>query len=246
MIDRLVLATGVDIPLSEVQLVVHQPTLKELGMIQEHILFYGLDLLTITADKIQTVDKIDLANQSNFDIFMMIMQNNNVFINQQQIEAVTLVLTLLFPQYQFYFIENGLMFQKDTEEPKIISSANFDELQEVIEAIFCLSDASGKQEYNPSGPKARALVEKFKKRHEQLKEGVEDFSLYDKLLSIVSVGLQIPVNTLTNCTPYQLKELMFSRMMKKTAWDNYLNAKIQGASGMDEPEFWFNDLYSNK
>jgi hypothetical protein len=44
---RLALATGVDIPIPELQVVLHQPTIKEISMVGEMDFFTGIQLLCI-------------------------------------------------------------------------------------------------------------------------------------------------------------------------------------------------------
>ena len=69
---RLALMTGTDIPVPSCQLTVHQPTIKEIGMIGEKDFFIGAQCLSI--EKTMYIqDESLLSNTSNFQIFMTIM-----------------------------------------------------------------------------------------------------------------------------------------------------------------------------
>ena len=69
---RLALMTGTDIPVPSCQLTIHQPTIKEIGMIGETEFRIGSYCLILEkADYIQ--DESLLSTTSNFQIFMAIM-----------------------------------------------------------------------------------------------------------------------------------------------------------------------------
>ena len=69
---RLALMTGIDIPIPELQTVIHQPSIKEISMIGEQDFFIGIQLLCINKN-IYVQDESLLANTTNFQIFMAMM-----------------------------------------------------------------------------------------------------------------------------------------------------------------------------
>ena len=69
----LALATGIDIPIPECQLVVHQPTIKEIGAVGEKEFFTAIQCLCIS----NQMDRTDLEGVSNFQIFMTIMSDKD-------------------------------------------------------------------------------------------------------------------------------------------------------------------------
>ena len=248
MIDETTLMTGVDVPFVSAELVIHQPTLKEIGLISEKAYFKGLDILTTSKERINSQGKFDLDDTSNFHIFMTIMSEGQQ--DEEMSESMTsvmMLLTLLFASYDLQFTEQGIMLKKENETPKFITSMNFDDFQTIIQEIFCLNDPNNKlKDYNPAGPKAREIAEKLKQRRERLNKGKkQDFTFYKKMISILSVALHKTPNEIIQCTIYQIHEL-FNRVNKKESWDTYISAKIQGASGMDDTEHWLNDLFSDK
>ena len=98
--------------------------------------------------------------------------------------------------------------------------------------------------YNPSGPKARALAEKFKKRKEKLNNGkAEKISIYSRYASILAVALHLPLDTVMHYTLYQIDDQL-ERYNLNDAWQHYFAAKMAGATGMDEAENWMKDIHS--
>ena len=72
----LALATGIDIPIPECQLVVHQPTIKEIGAVGEKEFFTAIQCLCIS----NQMDRTDLEGVSNFQIF--IIQIYKIYIKE--------------------------------------------------------------------------------------------------------------------------------------------------------------------
>ena len=98
MIDELTLATGADIVFKKGRLVIHQPTIKEIGLIGENNFFLGIQLLRLSKQNLfEAKDNVDLSNYSDFQVLMSIIKSN-LKESQEQIEAFYLVLSLLFPQ----------------------------------------------------------------------------------------------------------------------------------------------------
>ena len=171
MLNPLVYLTKSDIPFQAAQVVIHQPTLKEIGIMGENEFFIGCRILTISKDDINTeeVDKQDLLRLSNFEIFMTTVQDKSPIARRNAVYA-QMVLVLLFPEYKVFFGKNAIFLlsnssQQNKPETKYIDQKNFDEFQQLIHQMFCLKDLFGQQDsYNPGNARAQALVEKFKKR----------------------------------------------------------------------------------
>ena len=67
------LLSGIDIPFPEAQLVVHQPTLKEIAYIGEKSFFSGCELLNFSKETLFSKDRVYFENKTDFDILMSIM-----------------------------------------------------------------------------------------------------------------------------------------------------------------------------
>ena len=70
MINDLLLLSGNDIPFSEAQLIVHQPTLKEIAYIGEDSFFSGCEVLNFSKNLLPSKDRVNLENKTDFDIIM--------------------------------------------------------------------------------------------------------------------------------------------------------------------------------
>ena len=71
---RLAMMCGLDLPVPQCQIVVHQPRIKEIGMIGEQDFFIGAQCLTVNSSMF-VQDKALLTEVNNFQIFMMIMND---------------------------------------------------------------------------------------------------------------------------------------------------------------------------
>ena len=73
VIDNYILISGHDIHCDELGLIVHQPTLRELGLFSQIDLFMLLELFTMNKNKLPgDASKLDI---SNLDIFLLIKMN---------------------------------------------------------------------------------------------------------------------------------------------------------------------------
>lgn len=86
--------TGVDIPIPECEITIHQPTIKEISMFGEEEFFKCLQ--TILIDKTMfDKGKMDLSGYNNFQIFMMVISEPEAKELKRQIQDF---FVLLFPQ----------------------------------------------------------------------------------------------------------------------------------------------------
>ena len=63
---------GIDIPIPECQIVIHQPRIKEIALIGETEFFTAIQTLSVNKNMIPE-GKTLLSNTNNFQIFMTIM-----------------------------------------------------------------------------------------------------------------------------------------------------------------------------
>lgn len=249
MINRLILMTGNDIPFREGNIIIHPPTLKEIGVIGEDTFLMGCQLLNFSKDILSEKDKSHLSNKSNFEIFMSMMSDTQSIELLEQKQKVFATLFLLFPNYTFKFIPTkGIVFYQEENQCGEINESNYELFKKYIVEIFCLSKATEGSSYNPAGEKARQLAEKFKKRHQKLAElkgnNSNEIAIFSRYASILSIGMKIPLQEVLQNTIYQLLDL-YNRFELKEYTDYYLRACLAGAKGMKEPEDWMKDIYEN-
>ena len=124
--DTLSLMTGIDIPIPELQAVIHQPTIEEISMIGEQEFFLGAQVLNLNKT-MYVQDEILLSETTNFQIFMTIMQSNEAAYSK---ECVIKVLSLLFPNSTVLFTPRSLLLNLG-EQTVNIDENNFESLQEI-------------------------------------------------------------------------------------------------------------------
>ncbi len=256
MINDLLLLSGNDIPFVEAQISIHQPTLKEISFIGEDIFFIGCEFLNFSKQKIKQQDKTYLKDFTDFEVFMKIMTNDDIADEEEKKVKiyVHLVLSLLFPGYNINFLPISILISKQNQQTKelerhIIDKDNFNIFKNIISSIFCLKMLFGtEKEYNPAGPQAKALVQKFKKRRQKLAElkgqKNNNISILSRYISILAVGNHKDINSLLQYTVYQLFD-EFRRYTMKVDFDMCIQAKMAGAQNIEDVENWMNEIHSD-
>lgn len=243
-VDYLSLLSKTDIPFEEAGLIIHQPTIKEISYVGQEKFFTGCEFLNISKQKIQLKqDKNRLAQLNDFDILMAVLNNQ-----EKNKMCLQMILFLVFPDYTINFLPSCIMISKDKQR-HLIDRDNFQSFRKIINQIFCLSDMLGKEQdkYNPGGPQAKALVQKFKRRQKKLmqlknkgkKQKVEIFSRY---ISILAVGEQKNMNDLLQYSVFQLFD-EFQRFKLRQDFKMYVDCKLAGAKDIEDVKNWMNDLY---
>lgn len=244
MNNPLILLSGADIPFLEAQMIMHQPTIKEISMIGESVFYTGCGILNFSKENLSLEDRVHLEHLSDFEVLMSLLQGNNIEIRKNKINA-TMVLSLIFPEYEIEFLKQGILLKKG-DEIRSINSENFEKFKSNISAMFCLKGRQDdSQNYNPGGDKAREIAEKLKKRKQILadKAGESNTSMLGRIASILAVGQNINLNSVLNYTVYQLFD-QYDRFELKEANDMYFRAQLAGARDLKEIENWRKDLYS--
>ena len=255
MINPLSLIAGIDIPFPQAQLTIHQPRIDEISYIGQTAFFTGCEYLTLSKNNIITQDKNNSQTLDDFEILMTIIKDKNPTVQTNKV-YIELVLLLLFPQYRIDFLPMSIRISKKNQKNKLqshlIDKNNFSQFKKIISEMFCLSSFLNKQNiYNPGGPQAKALVQKFKKRHQKLaelknrgKDLNKQISIISQYVSILAVGEHKDINTLCKYTIYQLLD-QFQRFKMKQNFDVYIQAKLAGAKNLDEVDNWMGEIHSN-
>ena len=245
MLNDLLLLSKNDIPFPEGQLVIHTPTIKEIGLIGEENFFMGCEMLNFSKDNLNIEDKSVLEQMSDFDILMQIMLQQDSTLQKTKI-SVYLLFSLLFPNYQMSITQQGFTFVKEEDgKEAYINNKNFSAFKELITKMFCLQKNGEKEDYNPGGDLARQIADKLKKRHQKLAElsGSQKISIFSRYISILSIGMNIGINELLEYSVYQLFDT-FTRYELKISYDTYVQAKMAGAKDIKDPDNWMKDIHS--
>ena len=236
---RLALMTGVDIPIPELQLVIHQPTIKEISMIGEQDFFIGIQMLCVDK-KIYIEDESLLANTTNFQIFMTMLEQKQMADKKQ---AVQQVLTLLFPQAKVIFTPRSI-FLNICEGNVTIDEGNFEKLQEILIQQFCLQ-GSGQEQFNPQSKKAKEIAQKLMKARQkvaQQKATENSGSMFTQYLSVLTIGTFLTLKDAMELTMYQLYDLI-ERYSMYLNWDIDIRSRMAGAKGDKPVENWMKQIH---
>lgn len=249
VIPRLLLDTKADIPYPPAQITIYQPSIKEIAYIGETNFLVGVNALCKNYLKLQ--DNLGLSQLTNFEILMSIIREKEEQ-NKKIAEAVFQVLFLIFPHYKVGVTPAAIILQEEEQkQTHLIDKNNFDGFADILYDMFCMIEAEGghTEDYNPIGDRARALVEKFKKKHAYLaelnKERGQDSSLatvYGRYLNILAIGERKDKNELKEYSVYQLIE-EFKRFQLKETFDYTFRAKLAGATKLKDAKDWMGDIH---
>lgn len=238
---RLALMCGSDIPIPECQLIVHQPTLNEIALIGENDFFMGIQTLCINKNMINQ-DETLLANTSNFQIFMTIMQEKETLDKKQ---AVQQLFPLLFPKQQLLLTPRSVIL-KDSNGSSTIDENNFDAFQRVISQIFCInSGPMNTQTFNPGDKKAKEIADKLTRARQRVaaQKGNGEGSVFSQYISTLTVGLNsMSIIDCKNLTMYQLFDLI-ERYMLYTNWDLDVKSRLAGGKPETQVDDWMKNIH---
>lgn len=238
---RLALMAGTDIPIPELQLTVHQPTIKEISYMGETDFFMGVQCLCLYKSMF-VKDKDDLDSITNFQIFMTIMNEKET---SDKKFAVLQILQLLFPEYHILLTPISLVFQKE-EFTVAIDESNFETFQEVLREIFCAKQGPmDQQAFNPANEKAREIADKLMRGRQRVaaQQGGENSSVFSRYLSMLTVGLSsMSLLDLINTTMFQLYDLT-ERYILFMNWDIDVRTRLAGGSPDSQPDNWMKNIH---
>ena len=245
MMDELLLLSGNDIPFPEARISIHQPRLREIAYIGEEVFFTGCEFLNFSKDMLQEKDKLNLVNQTNFEVLMSIVKDKSS-LGMNTKNAILLLLTLLFPDYEINIQDDAILLINQNEFTTL-NKMNFDEFQKIIVQMFCLGrKKDNEQDYNPGGDRAKMIAEKLKKGRQRAAaakgDGEQKIAIFSRYVSILSVGESKDINSFMNYTVYQLYD-EFERYELKQNSDVYLQARLAGAQDLEEVDNWMKDIH---
>ncbi len=248
VVPRLMLDTKIAIPFPSAQISIYQPSILEIAFIGEASLIIGCNALIKDYKSFQ--DNSDLSQFSNFQILMRMINDKSV--NAKKVsDAIRDVFFLIFPNCKVTFTPMSIIIQDEEKQTHIIDDNNFESFLDIIYDIFCLAELTQNnttEDYNPLGDRARAIVEKFKKKHEflaqQRKENGEYpelMSIFGRYIDILAVGEHKDKNILKQYSVYQLVE-EFTRFIWKQGYDTTFEARLAGATKLKDPKDWTSEF----
>ena len=246
---NLALMTGIDIPIPELQVVIHQPRITEIAYMGEDEFFQAAQYICLQKESLIS-DETVLENLTNFQVLMKVIEQQST--SERKIALITL-LSLLFPDYQVMITPNSIMLRnRESGETKLIDKDNFQFLQEKVARILCLSSllSGDNVVYNvkPGNKKAQKIRDKIMTGRRKVAEIKSKESKKESILSRYISILTIGNNSMTlqdycNCTIYQLFDLV-ERFNLYIDWDIDLRVRLTGTKPKKEVENWMKPIHS--
>lgn len=241
MDTRLALMCGIDIPIPECQLVIHQPTIKEISYIGEKDFLTGVQCICVSRAAIEK-DNFLPEEINNFQIFMTIMNEKETADKKAIVKST---LTLFFPKYQIMFTPRSIIFRQG-EEQIMVDENTFEFLQQAIVPICCLDKSgTGVETFNPQSQKAKEIAEKLMRGRQRIaaEKGEGETSIFSQYLSVLTVGIaSMSLQDVMNLTMYQLYDLI-ERYSLYINWDIDIRSRLAGAKMDKEPENWMKNIH---
>ena len=241
MDTRLMLMCGSDYPVPECQIVIHQPSIREIALIGESDFFSGIQCLCLNKSMF-VKDESLLENTNNFQIFMTIMSEKEAADKKA---AVQQVCTLLFPNYRMMFTPRSILFTGGGQTIQIDEN-NFEYLQEAISDITCMKTGPMDQTaFNPANAKAREIAEKLMRGRQRVaaEKGQTNVSVFTQYLSILTIGIgSMPLKSLSDLTIFQLYDLI-ERYMLYVNWDMDVRCRLAGGKPDSQPDNWMKIIH---
>ena len=238
---RLALMCGIDIPIPECQLVIHQPRIREIAYLGEQDFFTGVQTLCIDK-KMMIQDKALLDTTNNFQIFMTIMSEKETVDKK---EAVQQVCTLLFPDCKTIFTPRSMILQGKSGMITIDEN-NFEPMQQMVTQICCLRSGPGDQQsFNPVNEKAAEIARKLMRGRQIVAEqkGETNTSIFSQYLSTLTIGLHsMSLQDLMDLTMFQLYDLI-ERYMLYINWDMDIRSRLAGGKPDSKPDNWMKNIH---
>ena len=239
---RSALIAGIDIPIPECQLILHQPKIKEIAFLGDTHFFTGAQTLALHKSMF-VEDRTVLDDINNFQIFMTVIGEKEMADKKKDVKDL---LKLLFPEYTLLITPRSLVFQDKEKNSITIDESNFEPLQEVVREVFCLKSGPMDQTaFNPADKKAQEIAQKLMRGRQRVaaQKGGANTSVFSQYLSILTVGLHsMSLHDLLNCTMYQLYDLM-ERYSLYINWDIDVRTRLAGGKPDSQPDNWMKNIH---
>lgn len=240
MDNRLSLMAGTEIPVPDCKLILHQPTIAEISYIGEEDFFIGVQTLCLSKTMFIEDERV-LEEVNNFQIFMTVMNDKTTADKKA---AVKKVLSLVLPKYSVMLTPKTILVKDDTDS-FMIDEDNFEALQEALKMIFCAKTGPmNQQAFNPANAKAKEIADKLMRGRQRVaaQKGELNASVFSQYLSILTIGLHIPITELLKTTMFQLYDLM-ERYTLYINWDIDIRSRLAGGKPENQPENWMKNIH---
>lgn len=236
---RLALSTGIDIPVPECQIILHQPKIREISYMGEDEFFVGVQTLCISKNMV-IEDKTVLDQVSNFQVFMTVMNDKTTADKKESVESIFQLMGL-----GKIMVTPRSLVLTDKNGTHMVDEANFDALQNIVKSIVCANNGPmDQQAFNPADDRAREIANKLMRGRQRVaaQKGNLTGSAFSRYLSILSIALKRLPTELEELTMFQLYDLM-ERYVLYVNWDLDIRTRLAGGKPDSHPDDWMKNIH---
>lgn len=246
----LALMTGADIPVPELALTIHQPTIKEISQMGEKEFFMGIQFLCLNKTA-YIKDESLLGQVTNFQVFMRLLNEKSLGIEEDLRSIIMNLFSLLLPEFRVLLTPQSILVSPNIDGPVenlIIDENNFEVFQEYLKQILCnnMLSGGGQMDYNPKGKKAKEIMNKImegRRKVAELNKGQKFESPFARYISILTLGIpSMSLHDCVNLTMYQVYDLM-ERYSLYSAWDLDVRCRLAGGKPDTKPDDWTKNIH---
>lgn len=245
--DTLKILAGSPLPIPEIGLEIHQPTLREVALLGEQELYQIFSLLTLTKERyMQMVEAKANTTKEMIDA----VKNKLMFMTDFQLILETTLhdsviqanlvgfLYIIFPKAKTITVEKNFIiisWQGDKKET-LMTSFEFEFFVPVIKSMFDTGDKNQK-EFDPVNDKAAEIAAKIEARRKKLakEKGLdrEEKSALATGISVLSTADGVSLDTILNYTIPQL----YYQLERSRKYSEYQTQMTLGAfAGLKDVE----------
>ena len=235
---------GIDIPIPELQAVVHVPTIKEIAYMGESKFFAAIQYLCLNKESL-IQDETLLSSLTNFQVLMKVLEQSQ---DKEKKNGIIILLKLLFPDYTALITKNSIILAQpgQDKQPILIDDSNFDIFQNALKEILCVNSIfqGNNIVYNPVSAKAKEIANKIMRGRQRVAEikakenGGDNNSILTRYVSILTIGTHtMSLQDCLNLNIFQLFDLM-ERYNAYLEWDIDLRVRLAGGKPDKQVESW--------
>lgn len=235
------LMTGIDIPVEDIGVTIHQPRLKEISILGQDKYLIALQLFSFSPKSFKQMTQ----TVSTWDILQEVLK--------QKIDGVKDVRQLLLNFLQLFFIEKvqfgprSLLLSAGPENIKSIEPDKIDILQTIIQDVggYFLIQGSKEEVFNPANDKAARIAEKMKKAREKLAKvkaaemggDKTNNNIFTTMIATIATKTANSLEDINSMTLFQLNKL-YRSYLNWESFDLEIKSRLAGAKNEKNLVHW--------
>ena len=233
--------TGIDIPVEDIGVTIHQPRLKEISILGQDKYLIALQLFSFSPKSFKQMTQ----TVSTWDILQEVLK--------QKIDGVKDVRQLLLNFLQLFFIEKvqfgprSLLLSAGPENIKSIEPDKIDILQTIIQDVggYFLIQGSKEEVFNPANDKAARIAEKMKKAREKLAKvkaaemggDKTNNNIFTTMIATIATKTANSLEDINSMTLFQLNKL-YRSYLNWESFDLEIKSRLAGAKNEKNLVHW--------